>query len=129
MQSRTSFIALAIIVLGLTAAGWAGGPSGPADNDVKDGKAPTFYKDMLPVFQDHCQVCHRPGQIGPFSLMDYQSARPWAKAIRTAVMERKMPPWLANPKYGHFNNDRSLSQAQIDSVVAWVDAGAPAGNV
>src|SRR4051794_3230839 len=78
--------------------------SGPSDNSPDGGKAPTFYKDILPLAQAHCQTCHRPGQIGPFSLLDYQSARPWAKAIKNAVSARRMPPWLANPEYGHFNN-------------------------
>jgi len=88
----------------------------------------TFHKDVLPILQKHCQTCHRPGQIGPFSLLDYQSARPWAKAIKNAVGTRKMPPWLANPEYGHFNNDRSLSQAEINTIVAWANNGAPAGD-
>ena len=103
-------------------------PPGPTDANPKADKTPTFYKDVLPLFQDHCQICHRPGQIGPFSLMDYQTARPWAKAIKSAVTSRKMPPWLANPAYGHFNNDRSLSQAEIDTIAAWANGGAPAGD-
>src|ERR1019366_6770678 len=73
----------------------------------------TFYKDVLPVLQSNCQVCHRPGEIGPMSLLDYQSTRPWAKAIKAAVAARKMPPWFADPAYGHFSNDRRLTEAQI----------------
>src|SRR6202047_5127295 len=85
----------------------------------------TFHKDVLPILQKNCQTCHRPGQIGPFSLLDYQSARPWAKAIKNAVATKKMPPWFANPEYGHFDNDRSLKQAEIDTIVAWANSGAP----
>ena len=88
----------------------------------------TFYKDVLPVLQSNCQVCHRPGEIGPMSLLDYQSTRPWAKAIKAAVAARKMPPWFADPAYGHFSNDRRLTEAQISTLVSWVDAGAPEGN-
>src|SRR5258705_12026611 len=89
---------------------------------------PTFYKDILPLFQKHCQSCHRPGEIGPMPLLTYEGTRPWAKAIKAAVLSKKMPPWFADPKYGHFMNDRSLSQAEIDKLAAWSDAGAPEGN-
>jgi hypothetical protein len=99
-----------------------------SETDSQRKTNPTYYKDVLAIMQENCQLCHRPSQIAPFSLMDYKSTRPWAKAIKTAVSERKMPPWLANPKYGHFNNDRSLSQTEIDTIVAWVDRGAPEGN-
>jgi hypothetical protein len=99
-----------------------------SEADAKTAKNPTFHKDVIGILQENCQACHRPGQVAPFSLMDYKSARPWAKAIKTAVLERRMPPWLANPKYGHFNNDRSLSQTEIDTLVAWVDQGAPEGD-
>jgi mono/diheme cytochrome c family protein len=78
--------------------------------------AATFNKDVLPVFQKNCQSCHRPGEIGPMSLLDYQSARPWAKAIKTAVLSRKMPPWFADPQYGHFSNDRRLTEGQIKTI-------------
>jgi mono/diheme cytochrome c family protein len=90
--------------------------------------AATFNKDVLPVFQKNCQSCHRPGEIGPMSLLDYQSARPWAKAIKTAVLSRKMPPWFADPQYGHFSNDRRLTEGQIKTIADWVDAGAPEGD-
>ena len=61
-------------------------------------------------------------------LVTYSETRPWAKAIRNAVLSRKMPPWFADPMYGHFANDRSLSKAEIDTLVQWADAGAPAGD-
>jgi predicted CXXCH cytochrome family protein len=90
--------------------------------------APTFYKDVLPVLQHNCQSCHRPGQAAPTALLTYRDTRPWAAAIKQAVLARKMPPWFANAAYGHFANDRTLSKLDIDTVAAWVDAGAPAGN-
>ena len=88
----------------------------------------TFYKQVLPVLQKNCQTCHRPGEAAPMSFLTYETARPWAKAIKTAALTRKMPPWYADPHYGKFSNDRSLSQAEIDTLVAWADNGAPAGN-
>lgn len=89
---------------------------------------PAFYKDVLPILQTHCQQCHRPGEIAPMPFLTYADTRPWAKAIREQVLMRKMPPWFADPAYGHFANDRSLSQSDIDTLVAWVNAGAPAGD-
>src|SRR6266568_1007116 len=88
----------------------------------------TFNKDVLPVLQANCQTCHRPGEIGPMPLLTYDGTRPWAKAIKAAVLSKKMPPWFADSKYGHFMNDRSLSQAEIDKLAAWSDAGAPEGD-
>lgn len=131
MATKSFVVALTAIGLALGAAVWAAKPprtGGKVDETAISDRAPTFYKDVLPLVQEHCQTCHRPGQIGPFSLLDYQSARPWAKAIKSAVAARKMPPWLANPEYGHFNNDRSLNQAEIDTIVAWANNGAPAGD-
>jgi hypothetical protein len=89
----------------------------------------TYAKDVAPILQQHCQVCHRPGEAGPFSLLTYRQARPWAKAMKEAVLLKKMPPWFADPRYGKFSNDRSLSQAAIDTLAAWADAGAPEGDV
>jgi len=89
----------------------------------------TFYKDVLPVLQKNCQTCHRPGEAAPMSLLTYDQARPWAKSIKQAVVTKKMPPWFADEHYGKFSNDRSMAQADIDTLVNWVDAGAPAGEI
>ena len=88
----------------------------------------TFSKDVAPILQKNCQGCHRPGEAAPMSLRTYQEARPWAKAMKQAVLAKKMPPWFADAQYGHFRNDRSLPQKDIDTLVSWVDAGAPEGD-
>jgi len=88
----------------------------------------TFHKDIEPIFQARCQECHRPGEAAPMSLLTYQSARPWAKSIREAVLTRKMPPWFADSAHGKFMNDRRMPQSEVDQIVAWVDAGAKEGD-
>ncbi|HLM98149.1 MAG TPA: hypothetical protein VK335_02640 [Bryobacteraceae bacterium] len=90
--------------------------------------AVTFTKDVAPVLQKNCQGCHRPGEAAPFSLLTYEQARPWAKAMKEAVRMKKMPPWFADPHYGKFSNDRSLAQKDADILAAWADAGAPDGD-
>jgi hypothetical protein len=91
----------------------------------------TFTKDIAPIFQEKCEACHRPDSIAPMSLVTYEEARPWAKAIRERVITRQMPPWHLDKTVGiqKFKNDRSLSDAQIDTIVKWVDAGAPKGEL
>jgi hypothetical protein len=89
---------------------------------------PTFYKDVLPVLQNRCHSCHRPGEAGPMSFLDYKGTRPYAKAIKSAVLLKKMPPWPADPHYSKFENDRHLSDADIKTLTAWADAGAPEGD-
>lgn len=88
----------------------------------------TFHKDVEPILQKHCQECHRPGEIAPFSLLSYKDARPWAKSMRSDVLTKKMPPWFADPAYGHFSNDRSLSADEVSTLVSWVDGGAKEGD-
>jgi hypothetical protein len=97
---------------------------------AQSNAAPTFAKDIAPIFQEKCQVCHRPGSIGPMSLLTYEAARPWARSIKSRVVSRDMPPWHLDKTVGiqKFINDRSLSDTEIDTIVRWVDAGAPRGN-
>ncbi|MFY9556200.1 MAG: thiol-disulfide isomerase [Blastocatellia bacterium] len=96
---------------------------------VGDSKpSPTFNKDIAPILYKNCIGCHRPGEIAPMSLMTYKEVRPWAKAIREKVTTREMPPWHLDPHYGKWENDRRLSQKEIDAVVAWIDGGAREGN-
>ena len=88
----------------------------------------TFNRDVLPIFQAKCQRCHRPGEVAPMSLLTYESSRPWAKAIKAAVLTRKMPPWSADARYGHFANDPTLTPEEIRILTSWAEAGAPAGE-
>jgi hypothetical protein len=96
--------------------------------DLSTSAPVTFHKDVLPILQKNCQTCHRPGQMGPMSFLTYESTRPWAKAMKAAVVTRKMPPWSADPHYGPYLNDRSLKQNDIDTITKWADSGAPEGS-
>src|SRR5688572_7512301 len=89
---------------------------------------PTFHKNVVPILQKNCQTCHRPGEVAPMSLLTYEQTRPWARAIKAAVAARTMPPWFADPGYGDFENERRLTSREIETISAWVDAGAPAGK-
>ena len=124
MRTRISVVAFPIVPLLMGALVWAAAPAAGQDA----AKVVTFHKDVLPLLQKNCQSCHRPGQIGPFSMLTYREVRPWAKAIKAAVSLRAMPPWFADPRYGHFDNDRSLKQVEIDTIVAWADSGAAEGD-
>ncbi len=88
----------------------------------------SFNKDVAPIVFKNCTGCHHPGDVAPFSLMSYQTARPWAKSIREKVVMRTMPPWHADSHYGRFSNDRRLSQQDVDTIVSWVDGGALEGD-
>ncbi len=90
----------------------------------------TFTKDVAPILQARCQVCHRPDTFAPMSLLTYEEARPWAKSIKAKVVAREMPPWYIDKSVGvrHFKNDVSLSDREIATIVQWVDAGAPKGD-
>jgi mono/diheme cytochrome c family protein len=96
--------------------------------DIDQSQSATFYKDALPVLQKNCQVCHRPGQIAPMSFTTYDGVRPWAKAIKSAVLTKKMPPWLADPHVGKFRNAPTITEDDVRALVAWVDDGAQEGN-
>ena len=98
-----------------------------AEENTKQG-AVTYNKQVLPILQKNCQTCHRPGEIAPMSFLTYKDTRPWAKAMKEAVVSRQMPPWFADPAYGHFANDRRLSAADIKTISAWADGGAVEGD-
>ncbi|HEY6334204.1 MAG TPA: DUF3471 domain-containing protein [Blastocatellia bacterium] len=99
-----------------------------ADGPTNGAHAVTFNKDVAPIFYKNCDECHKPHDIAPMSLITYKDARPWAQSIREMVATREMPPWHADPHYGQFKDDRSLSQSDIDTIVAWVDQGAKEGD-
>jgi mono/diheme cytochrome c family protein len=90
----------------------------------------TFARDVAPIIQQNCQTCHRPGSVAPMSLLTYEDARRYATRIREQVSTRIMPPWPLDTGVGiqSFKNDRSLSQDEINTIVQWVDDGAPLGN-
>src|SRR5467141_2447535 len=103
----------------------------PAVAAAADGsKTPTFSRDIAPIFQEKCEACHRPDSMAPMSLMTYTEARPWARSIKARVGDRQMPPWQIDRTVGvqKFKNDRSLTDDQVETIVRWVDAGAPQGD-
>jgi hypothetical protein len=88
---------------------------------------PTFTKDVAPILQKHCQTCHRPGEAAPFSMLTYEDTLPWAPTMKMVVTRKIMPPWFADPQYGHFANERSLSADEVRTIVAWVNGGSQKG--
>jgi hypothetical protein len=117
------------IALGLLASAYVFSPSISTSNAQKvANKNITFTKNVAPIFYKTCAECHRPGEIAPFSVLSYKDVRPWAKSIKEQVVSREMPPWHADPKHGEWHNDRRLTQAEIDTITAWVDGGAKEGN-
>ena len=101
-----------------------------AQTSAAGGRPLTFTRDVAPIFQEKCEVCHRPGNIGPMSLVTYEEVRPWTRSIKARVASREMPPWHLDRGVGiqNFINDRSLSDEQLDTIVRWIDAGAPRGD-
>ena len=122
MQGR---IARALGAVGLVVCGtaWLAGQT-PAATAAE----PTFSKDVAPILYKNCASCHRPGEIGPMSLLSYEEARPYAKSIATKVVAGTMPPWHADAPAGTFLNDRRLSDAEKTTLVRWAESGAPRGD-
>lgn len=131
---RLQLLTLAVL-LALTAIPAVASGSNSNSNSTDQSAAPTFYEDVLPVMQDNCQVCHRPGganlggMVAPMAFTSYDEARPWAKSIAKQVEARLMPPWHASAnQHGVFENERTLADAEIDTLMRWAKAGAPAGD-
>ncbi len=103
-------------------------PASRADETKTQAKDVTFNKDVAPIFFKNCAECHRPGEASPMSLLSYKDARPWARSIREKVVSSEMAPWHADPRTGQFSNDRRLTEAEIDTIRAWVDGQAPEGD-
>jgi hypothetical protein len=121
MKARTiSAVGIAIVIV---IAGTAAPVRMGAQSNV-----PTYSRDVAPILYRSCTNCHRPGEIGPMSLLSYADARPWAKSIATRVTAGTMPPWHADPRTGEFANDRRLSAAEKATLTEWVAAGAPEGD-
>ncbi len=121
-MKRSGYILLLVTLVGAFLSQQSGAASG------KPTKQVTFNKDVAPIFNKNCAECHRPGEGAPFSTLTYKDVRPWAKSIREKVARKTMPPWHADPHYGVWANDRRLTQAEIDKIVAWVDGGAREGE-
>jgi hypothetical protein len=102
--------------------------SGSAQDTRAPEGAPTFTREVAPIVYAKCASCHRPGEVAPMSLLTYRDVRPWAAAIRDKVSSRAMPPWHADPQYGRFRNDLSLTRSEIETIVAWVNGGAREGE-
>jgi hypothetical protein len=102
-------------------------PSAAAVTHTADS-APTFYRDVLPILQQHCQRCHRAGEIGPFPLVTFEDAHTKSHKIAAMVRDKKMPPWFADPCCGHFSNDPSLTEQEIATLISWAESGAQVGE-
>jgi hypothetical protein len=124
--ARGRWIGVGVAVFGIAVA--VPSPLRSRATGAADGSQPTFYRDVLPILQTHCQRCHRSGEIGPMPLVTYPQAKAKVAKIVDKVSAREMPPWFADPRFGHFANDPSLSAAEIETLAAWAKAGAPAGD-
>lgn len=120
MRALTAAAFAGVVVGGTAAAGASGAGA---------GAAPTFARDVAPILYENCVTCHRPNNIAPMALIEYADVRPWARSIKDVVVSREMPPWPADPRNSmKFRNERYLDQRDVDTLAAWVDAGAPRGN-
>ena len=124
MRSTAIVAGMAAICLGAVVGLKAASPQ----EQPQPASTPTFSRDVASILFKNCTHCHRPGEVAPMSLLTYKDARPWAKAIHAAVLTGVMPPWHADPAHGEFANDRRLSEADKNTIAAWVSAGAPEGN-
>src|SRR5215475_415347 len=125
-MKRTLFAALTALII--LAAAFFLAPSSSVDGLAKSKAAVTFNKDVAPIFFKSCAECHRPGEAAPMSLLRYKDARTWARSIREKVVSREMPPWHADPRVGQFLNDPRLTEAEINTITAWVDGQALEGD-
>jgi len=116
------------ISLALVAGAFCGLVVGASQEGASPPKEVTYSRDVAPILYKNCAVCHRPNDIAPMSLLTYKEVFPWARAIRGVVVERKMPPWNADPKVGDFINDARLSDAEVATIDTWVRTGAKEGD-
>src|SRR5215510_9795131 len=128
MKSMKRMLCTALTALTILAAAFLAYPLSRADGLTKSKASVTFNKDVAPILFKNCAECHRPREAAPMSLLSYKDARPWARSIREKVVSREMPPWHADPNVGQFSNDPRLTQAEIDTITAWVDGGAKEGE-
>ena len=112
-------LVLSVLAVGVAAAS----PTMAADG------TPTFTKDVAPIFYKSCIECHRPTMFAPMSLTTFEDARPWLRSIKRRVTEKTMPPWGSDMPHDVFRNDPRLTDQEIQTIVSWIDGGAPKGDV
>ncbi len=100
-----------------------------AQATASTGPAVTYSANVAAILHSRCAICHRPGQVAPFSLLTYDHARRWSTSIAEVLGDGRMPPWHADPRYGHFSNDRRLSDQERSRLLAWVEQGSPPGDL
>lgn len=127
--------ALFLVALSLLLFGFFGVDASPKHSRKHDeqwqeatAEGPTYYRDVLPILEERCEICHRAAGIAPMRFETYEETRPYAAAMAAAAQAKSMPPWFADPNVGKFSNDPSLSPGQIATLAAWAKAGAPAGR-
>ena len=135
-MSANSRIAVAVAIVVAVAAGGAPGEAHrkapvapPPLATTPDGDSSvTYHRDVAPILQRRCQECHRPGEVAPMSLLTYAEARESASRIQEALASETMPPWFADPSVNRFSNDPRLTEAEVRTLLSWVNAGAPEGD-
>jgi mono/diheme cytochrome c family protein len=127
-MNRFALLSLAGLTLGLI--GTSASVQTQAPQATPPSSSVTFTKDVAPILQQHCIVCHRPGEVAPMPLRTFDEARPWAASMKRRVQSHEMPPWFVDRSIGikEYENDPSLTDAEIATIAKWVDAGAPQGN-
>src|SRR5438876_9825 len=100
----------------------------PAKSPGKGKETITYAKQVSRIIQEKCQTCHHPGTAAPFSLLTYDDAVNWSETIREVLADKRMPPWHADPRYGHFSNDRRLPKEELDTLLGWLDNGMELGD-
>src|SRR4030095_3679296 len=121
-ESRSSFLVLFLLVILILLVT----PKGSVLHEPVTTHIP-FNKEVSRIFQKHCLACHQQGNVTNVALSDFLSARPWAKAFKEEILERRMPPFQPVKGFGSFYNDYTLTQHEMDQIVSWVEGGAPKG--
>jgi hypothetical protein len=127
-MANTRTVSTSAMIVATIGAGLWLSAGGAAQSPSRAPATPTFSRDVAPILYAKCVNCHRPGEVGPMPLITFTDVRPWARAIAQRTATRAMPPWGADPRYGRYRNDRSLTDAQIATIAAWANGGAPEGD-
>src|SRR6516225_132212 len=123
------FLLVGIGILSLFCPGSSpAGSNEPADKSSPAKEPITYAKQVSRILQNRCQTCHHPGTAAPFSLLTYEDAVNWSQTIREVLLDKRMPPWHADPRYGHFSNDRRLPKEELAALLGWLDTGLELGD-